>query len=338
MADPASQLYDRAQQRLGTSLRRGKYVLDALLGIGAMGAVYSATHRNGMRVAIKVLHAELARIDDVRSRFVREGYIANMVQHPGLVRVLDDDIDDDGSTFLVMELLEGRTLSLEWVSSGYLVPLSRVAVIVDGLLDVLDATHAAGIVHRDVKPDNVFLVRGGPLKLLDLGIARILIESRMTASGQILGTPEFMAPEQAQGQVRAITGRTDLYSVGAMMFKLLTGRAVHEARTPMEAMIFGATRPARSLAEVWPSAPQLVVNVVDVALAFQQERRWTSAGEMRTALSNAMRMVVSSPPAPMPAPTPSAPARAESGTVLGAGPSLDAEAPLPLVRPGRNRT
>jgi serine/threonine-protein kinase len=157
----------------------------------------------------------------------------------------------------------------------------------------------------------------------------------MTASGQIMGTPEFMAPEQAQGQVRAINGRTDLYSVGAMMFTLLTGRGVHEARTPMEAMIFGATRPARSLAQVWPSAPPLVVNVVDVALAFEQERRWASAVEMRSALRNAMRMIPSTPPV---APTrgSSAPPRGASGTFLGAGPPSEPEVPVPLVRPARH--
>jgi eukaryotic-like serine/threonine-protein kinase len=334
MANGVGHVPERALQRVGTTLRRGKYVLEGLLGAGAMGAVYAATHRNGMRVAIKILHPELSRLDEVRSRFVREGYIANMVQHPGLVRVLDDDIDDDGSTFLVMELLEGRTLAAEWVWSNRAMPLPRVAEIVDALLDALDAVHAAGIVHRDIKPDNVFLVRDGPLKLLDLGIARILIESRLTASGQIMGTPEFMAPEQAQGNVRGIGGRADLYSVGAMMFTLLTGRAVHEARTPMEAMIFGATRPARSLVEVWPGAPPLLVNVVDVALSYEQDRRWASAAEMRTALRNVMRMV---PPAAPPRAPSVNPLQGTSGTMLGTGPTVDAEMPLPLVRPGRDK-
>jgi serine/threonine-protein kinase len=329
MADEG-QLYERAQRRVGTSLRRGKYTLDALLGLGAMGAVYAATHRNGMRVAIKVLHPELARVEELRSRFLREGYIANMVHHPGLVRVLDDDIDDDGSTFLVMELLEGRTLSAEWVANGHVLPLVRVAEIVDALLDVLDAIHAAGIVHRDVKPDNVFLVRGGPLKVLDLGVARILIESRLTASGQIVGTPEFMAPEQARGDVLAITGRADIYSVGAVMFSLLTGQAVHEGRSPMEAMIFGATRPARSLTTAWPAAPPLLVHLVDTALAFEHERRWSTVAEMRAALASALRLV------PQVAPTRSSapPAQGTSGTLLGSGPTNDREVPVPRVRPG----
>jgi serine/threonine-protein kinase len=243
------------------------------------------------------------------------------------VRVLDDDIDDDASTFLVMELLEGRTLAAEWAANGQVLPLPWAAHVVDDLLDVLDAIHAAGIVHRDIKPDNVFLVRGAPLKVLDLGVARILIESRMTASGQIVGTPGFMAPEQARGNVRAITGRADLYSVGARMFTLLTGRPVHEARTPREAMIFGATRPARSLAEVWPSAPPPLVHVVDVALAFEQERRWGNVAEMRTALASAMRLASSAGPARSSAPPP----QGSSGTLLGAGSASQQGTPLPLV-------
>jgi serine/threonine protein kinase len=159
-----------------------------------------------------------------------------------------------------------------------------------------------------------------------------LIESRMTASGQIVGTPEFMAPEQARGQVRAITGRADLYSVGAMMFTLLTGQPLHEARSPMEAMIFGATRPARSLAEVWPAAPSPLVRVVDVALAFDQEGRWPNAREMRAALGNAMRLMSSSYPVRPSAPPP----QGVSGTLLGAGPTNRDEIPGPSeARGGR---
>ncbi len=167
-------------------------------------------------------------------------------------------------------------------------PPPQVVAIVDGLLDVLGAIHAQGIVHRDVKPDNVFLTDNG-LKLLDLGIARLQSEARMTASGAMMGTPEYVSPEQAGGLVREIDARSDLYSVGAMAFTLLTGHVVHEARTPMEGMIFAATRPARSLFDVWPGAPAGLANVVDIALCFEKARRWESAEQMRTALANAVR-------------------------------------------------
>jgi serine/threonine-protein kinase len=289
--DLLNPVLDTARRRVGTTLRRGKYTLDALLGAGAMGAVFAATHRNGMRVAVKVLHKEIAQVEALRSRFLREGYIANRVQHPSLVRVLDDDEDDDGTTFLVMELLEGKTLAGAWLEAGRQMPAPQVVAIVDGLLDVLGAIHAQGIVHRDVKPDNVFLTDHG-LKLLDLGIARLQSEARMTASGAMMGTPEYVSPEQAGGLVREIDARSDLYSVGAMAFTLMTGHVVHEARTPMEGMIFAATKPARSLFDVWPGAPAGLANVVDIALCFDKARRWESAEQMRTALANAMRVSV----------------------------------------------
>jgi serine/threonine protein kinase len=303
--------------------------------VGAMGAVFAATHRNGMRVAIKILHEELSKHADLRTRFLREGYIANRVKHPSLVRVLDDDVDDDGTTFLVMELLEGTTLEAEWEAAGHTMPLGRVIAIADAVLDVLGAIHAQGIVHRDVKPENVFFTADG-MKLLDLGIAR-LGESTTTASGQIMGTPEFVAPEQAGGLVREIDARTDLYSVGAMMLTLLTGSSVHEASTPMERMIFAATKQARSLRDIWPEAPPALVNVIDVALAFDKNRRWASAGEMRTALHNAASLAGDAPTRAAASPVTTGP----TGTVvvgrMEAGGDVMATAAVPLVRPARKR-
>jgi serine/threonine-protein kinase len=281
-------LTDAARRRIGATLRRGKYVLDDLLGVGAMGAVYAATHRNGMRVAIKVLHREIAASESLRQRFLREGYIANRVLHPSLVRILDDDEDDDGTTFLVMELLTGRTLHDDWEQAGGRLPPARVGALADGLLDALAAIHAEGIVHRDVKPENVFLTSDG-LKLLDLGLAKLLHEARMTQTGQLMGTPDYASPEQAGGVVSAVDARSDVYSVGATMFTLLTGKVVHEARTALEAIVYAATRPARSIVSVWPEAPAALANVVDTALRFDRGDRWQTAGQMRVALAEALR-------------------------------------------------
>jgi serine/threonine-protein kinase len=304
-----------------------------------MGAVFAATHRNGSQVAIKILHNELSRDDEVKQRFLREGYISNRVNHPGMVRVIDDDIDDDGSTFLVMELLEGVTVAHLWESSGRQLPLMRVGAIVDATLDVLEVLHFQGIVHRDINPDNIFLTSDA-LKLLDLGIARVLEEQmQMTASGQMMGTPEFVAPEQAAGRPRDVDRRTDIYSVGATAFALLTGRYVHEGRGAMETMIFAATRPARSLFDVWPGAPPLVANVIDVALAFDKEHRWDSAAAMRTALQRSLSMYGPFDPSSTRAP-PSAAATGPAATVLlgssgtAVGVPSDSD-PLPLVRPTR---
>ena len=277
---------EHVQKRIGTTLR-GKYLLEQVLGIGAMGAVFAATHRNGMRVAIKLLHPELSQDEDIRRRFVREGYIANRVKHPGVVRIIDDDVDDEGTAFLVMELLEGGTLDAEWEASGRLPP-ERVAHVVVRLLDVLAAIHAEGIVHRDIKPENVFLTQDSGLKVLDLGIARVVESRTQTKMGILMGTPGFVAPEQALGNAPAIDARTDVFSVGATMFALLTGEVIHPGATAMDQMVAAASRQARPLAQVWPEAPAELANVVDVALAFDKAKRWPSALDMKNALERAM--------------------------------------------------
>ena len=168
----------RAQGRVGATLR-DKWRLDSLLGVGGMAAVYAATHRNGARGAIKILHAELAVDAGVRQRFLREGYAANTVAHRGVVKVLDDDVLEDGSVFLVMELLEGESLESRRERMGGRLPPPDVLSAADQLLDVLIAAHAKGIVHRDLKPDNVFVTTDGQVKVLDFGIAKL----RQTSTG-----------------------------------------------------------------------------------------------------------------------------------------------------------
>jgi serine/threonine protein kinase len=264
---------------------RGKYRLDALLGVGGAGAVFAATHRNGTRVALKVLHRQLAKRADMRARFLREGYVANKIQHPGVVRVLDDDDDEsEQSVFLVMELLEGESLEHRWSRVGSRMLLAEALTHADAILDVLTAAHAAGIVHRDIKPENVFRTTDGVLKVLDFGIARLLDGSGATKSGEIFGTPAFMPPEQASGRVREIDQRSDVWSVGAVLFTLLSGVHVHETRHAAEQMIFAATRDARSIQGVVPTIPVEVAQVIDRALAFRSDGRWPSAREMQAAL------------------------------------------------------
>jgi eukaryotic-like serine/threonine-protein kinase len=278
--------FAHVERRLGTTLR-GKYVLERVLGVGAMGAVYAATHRNGMHVAIKVLHPAMSQVEDIRRRFVREGYIANRVSHPGVVRILDDDVDEEGTAFLVMELLEGRTLDSEWEASGGRLSPARVTNVITRLLDVLGAIHAEGIVHRDIKPENVFLTTSDAVKILDLGIARVVESRTATKVGVLMGTPGFVAPEQALGNAPAIDARTDVFSVGALMFALLTGEVIHPGETAMEQRVLAASKQARSLRDVWQQAPPALANVVDVALAFDKTRRWNSAEAMKLALEQA---------------------------------------------------
>jgi serine/threonine-protein kinase len=279
----------RAQGRIGTVLR-GKYHLERVLGIGGMATVYAATHRNGKEFAVKVLHPELALRKDIRSRFVREGYVANAVKHPGSVAVLDDDVGEDGTAFLVMELLHGQTVESLWKRLGERLPLVLVAGIALQLLDVLAAAHARGVVHRDIKPENILLTSDGHVKVLDFGIARLrdlAAAKRTTQTGFTMGTPAFMAPEHALAKTEEIDAQTDLWAVGASMFALASGRIVHEAANAHQVLVLAATKAAGSLVTVLPSAPEPVCQVVDRALAFEKSKRWASAGDMAEALKGA---------------------------------------------------
>jgi serine/threonine-protein kinase len=282
----------RARARLGAVLQQ-KYRLDKLLGIGGMAVVYSATHlRNANRVAVKVLHPELSSDAGLRARFLREGYMANSVDHRGTVRVLDDDTAEDGSVFLVMELLDGETLEARWERNDRRLGLREVIHLMTDLLDVLTAAHAKGIVHRDVKPENLFLTRDGTLKVLDFGIARVRqASSDHTRTGDVFGTPNFMPPEQALGRSADVDALSDLWSVGATAFALLSGRFVHVGRNVQEMIIRSATRPAPPLETVVPEAPPVLCAVVDRALAFAKADRWPSAAEMREALLVAERAI-----------------------------------------------
>ncbi len=286
MDDSDDGLTRRARARLGRVLKE-KWRLDALLGVGGMAAVYSATHRNGKQVAIKMLHTELSLDDEVRTRFLREGYVANSVGHAGAVSVADDDVADDGSVFLVMDLLEGETVESRWQREGRRLPVAEVLSIADQVLDVLAAAHAKGVVHRDIKPENLFLTTAGQVKVFDFGIARLKELSSLsnaTRSGVTLGTPAFMSPEQARGLWDEVDARTDLWAVGATMFTLLTGRYVHEARTPNEQLLAAMTASAPAIATLVEGLPPGASELVDRALAFDRADRWADAAAMQRVL------------------------------------------------------
>jgi serine/threonine-protein kinase len=279
----------RAQARVGTSLR-GKWRLDALLGVGGMAAVYAATHRNGTRAAVKVLHAELSVVTEARNRFSREGYVANAVAHEGVVRVLDDDVSEDGSLFLVTELLTGETLEQRRVRLGGRLPEGEVLAAIDQLLDVLVAAHAKDVVHRDVKPENLFLTRSGQIKVLDFGIARmreLTTASTATRFGESMGTPAFMPPEQARGRWDEVDATSDLWACGATMFTLLTGEVVNDGPTANEALLAAMTRPAPAIASIAPDVSAPVAVVIDRALAFEKAHRWPSARAMQEGVRQA---------------------------------------------------
>ena len=291
MSNLPQAVLDQVRARLGTTLK-DKWRIDAVLGVGGMAAVYAATHRTGNRVAIKMLHPQLSLNESVRKRFAQEGYVANTVEHDGVARVLDDDVADDGAAFLVMELLEGETAAARADRLGGKLPVSEVAFLGQSVASVLAAAHAKGIIHRDIKPDNVFVTSAGRVVVLDFGIARIKdatgISASNTRTGTMMGTPAFMPPEQARGRANEMDATSDVWALGATLFYLASGRPVHEAETPNEQLVAAATLPAPSLARIAPDVPAPLVEVVDRSLEFAKENRYPDARAFETALREAL--------------------------------------------------
>lgn len=272
--------------RIG-SMIRDKYRVDTFIATGSMANVYAATHRNGSRVALKVLHRELASDPKMRERFKREGWFANSIGHRGVARAIDDDVTDDGCPFIVMELLEGETVDARRKRLGGRIPLGEVLSVADAVLDVLAAAHVKDVLHRDLKPENVFLTRDGDVKLLDFGVARWndgKSSSDVTGVGMVLGTPAFMPPEQALGRREDVDARSDLWALGATLFTMITGESVHAGGDAKSKLIATARTPARKLREVAPNVPRAVAAVIDRALAFERSERWGDANAMREAL------------------------------------------------------
>jgi serine/threonine-protein kinase len=302
--DAAEHLDVRARARIGTTLN-GKYRIDAVLGVGGMAVVYAATHRNNAEFAIKLLHPAFSAREDVRARFLREGYAANSVKHPGVVHIVDDDITEDGSAFIVMELLRGISVEDLTEKAGGRLPVSPAVGIVDQLLDVLAAAHAHGVIHRDIKPANLFLTYDGMVKVVDFGIARARAlasqaSANATTSGTLLGTPAYMAPEQALGRTSEVSEQTDLWSAGATLFTLITGQTVHVGDNVQHLLVLAASSRARLLASVVPDVPPAIASVVDRALAYPKHERWPSAEVMRDALRQAHCEAFGAPPVALP--------------------------------------
>jgi serine/threonine-protein kinase len=207
------------------------------------------------------------------------------------VAVLDDDVAEDGSAFLVMELIHGQTIESLWERQRGRLPWSMVAGIGLQLLEVLAAAHARGLIHRDIKPGNLMLSHDGQLKVLDFGIARLrdMANAQTTQTGMVMGTPAFMAPEHAMAKTDEIDAQTDVWAVGATMFTLATGKLVHEADNTQQLLIKAATTPARPVSSLLPTMPKGLSAVIDRALAFEKSKRWPSAITMQKALREAAR-------------------------------------------------
>ncbi|MBM4359047.1 MAG: protein kinase, partial [Deltaproteobacteria bacterium] len=275
---PSSRLAPRPEERVGTVLPGG-FTLEAPIGSGGMATVFRARAPGGEAVAVKLLHPQVADDAEACKRFAFEVRAVRGLEHAAAARVFDTGVSDDGLPFMVMELLEGMTL-LARMKHGPPLERDELLAVVDTLLDVLATAHERGVIHRDVKPANVFLTSEGRVKLLDFGIAKLQSVQRSvhTAPGSTLGTLGYMAPEQVHGRADA---RSDVFSVGATMFRILSGRPVHPGRDLVEALRRVASEPAPRLATVAPGVPVALAAVVDAALAFDPQRRYPDARAMQ---------------------------------------------------------
>jgi tRNA A-37 threonylcarbamoyl transferase component Bud32/tetratricopeptide (TPR) repeat protein len=296
---PAAASDDRA--RLGTVID-GRYRLDALLGRGGMGVVYRGEHVAIRRaVAVKLLHPTLAAMPELRSRFEREAIAIGRIDHPNCVDVSDFGKLDDGSLFLVMELLDGRSLGDLMDAEAPLAP-HRALAILRHVLSGLGHAHAAGIVHRDVKPENVYLVtRDGDhefAKILDFGIAKVIgggeIDDgvKLTQAGVAFGTPIYMSPEQAIGN--PLDGRSDLYAASVMAFEMICGRPPFYSDDKLEILSMHTTRPPPSMTETMaatlgrpaPPVPAAVEALIVRGLAKRPDDRYRDAAAFIAAIDD----------------------------------------------------
>jgi eukaryotic-like serine/threonine-protein kinase len=272
----------------------GKYHVDRLIGRGGMGAVFQATNAAiGKRVALKFLGAETSRDGDAATRFQREAEAASLAESPHIVQIFDSGRSERGLPFLVMELLTGEDLRARLRREARLAPEAAVHIGVQ-VLKALKQAHAAGIVHRDLKPDNVFLCRRDDepsfVKIVDFGISKLQRTGvdTLTHEGAVLGTAYYMSPEQAQS-FPDIDGRTDLFSVGAILFEMLTGTPPHTAPTYEAVLIAICTKDAADVRSRAPDVPEKLSRVVARALRRDRDERYGSASEMLADLEAALR-------------------------------------------------
>jgi serine/threonine-protein kinase len=276
------------------SVVNGKYRLVRLLGDGGMGSVYEAVHSVlGTRVAIKVLHPELARRTGLVERFLQEARVAAQIRSPHVVQVTDVDRTADGQAYIVMELLEGEPLSGVLDRQRKLATATACEYALQ-ILQALEAAHALGVIHRDLKPENVFVTFAGGrpvLKLIDFGIAKARRtdpqQRNLTVAGVVMGTAEYMAPEQARSADK-VDARADLYAVGVMLYEMISGvRPVSgdDARVVALKVERGEVVP---LVQVAPEVPREIAGPVHRAMAARPELRFATATEMRLALEKAL--------------------------------------------------
>ena len=283
---------------VGTTLA-GKYRIDARLNEGGMGTVYRGTHvLMDKTVAIKVLRPTLAADEKIVARFSREARAASRISHPNALTVTDFGEDESGHVFLVMEFLSGKTLKQVLRDEGPL-SLARVVDITRQIGDALNAAHEQGVVHRDLKSDNIMLVdtmAGDHAKVLDFGIAKInepegAVDTNLTAPNLVIGTPQYMSPEQCS-QDSEIDSRSDIYSLGVILFEMLVGHVPFSGDSPTIVMMKHLQEPVPSILEERSDVPASVARVVARAMAKVRDNRYQKIAELVEDLTLAAGMTI----------------------------------------------
>lgn len=281
-----------AVSRMHGHVLEGKYRVIDHLARGGMGVVYTGIHETtGRRLAIKFIHPEASMDKSAVSRFENEARIAAMVRHRNIRTILDVGSTPDGVHYIVMEYLDGESLG-EYIDREGALPVSEALAITSQILDSLKAVHAKKIVHRDLKPDNVFLASetGGTriVKVLDFGLSRLASAKetkpmRITRDGTVVGTPMYMAPEQARGQ-RLLDRRVDLFAVGVVLFRLLTGRQPFEARSFNQYLYVLTTQDSPKPSSLRKELPPVLDEIIEKALAKEPDDRFQDALQFSDAL------------------------------------------------------
>ncbi len=277
-------MVDRTNGDLSGRTLGGRYRVEGELGRGGMAKVYRGTDSVlGRPVAVKVLSAQYAEDANFVTRFRREAQAAARLNHPNLVQVYDTG-SDDGIHYIVMEYVEAKTLA-DYLSGGGRIMPDRAVELAEAVCDALDVAHAQGVIHRDVKPANIMVTRDGRVKVTDFGIARVMTNETVEQTAAVLGTASYLSPEQAQGG--AIDQRSDLYSLGCVLYEMLTGRPPFTADSPVAVaskhVLEQPIPPSRSNPDVSPQLDAVVMR----ALAKNPDNRYQSASEMREDLERA---------------------------------------------------
>ncbi|MCC7535437.1 MAG: protein kinase [Deltaproteobacteria bacterium] len=270
---------DAAQGGFVPPARIGPFRIDSVIGAGGMGIVYRAIAPDGRPAALKVLRSSITDAHTT-DRFRREARMR--IEHPNVIRTLDAGVDPAGQPWIAFELLEGETLEARLERGS--IPVPEAVELGMQMCRGLAAVHQHGIVHRDLKPGNVFLCRDGTAKLLDFGIARFdPLETRLTQQGMVIGTPAYLAPEQARGEPD-VDARADLWALGVVLYQALSGRCPFERDRPLATVLAVLSEEPESLTVLNPSVPEPLSVVVRHCLAKSRERRWRSAESLAIAL------------------------------------------------------